>query len=101
MDVRLENAGEGETQNDIYAGFFLSTDTNITLGDIKICNSDVFSSGLRPGSGETQSNKRCMLANDLPTGDYWLGAYADVREEEPEASETNNGAYNMTQLQVR
>ena len=88
-------------QNDVYAGFFLSSDTNITLTDIKICNSDVFVSGLRSGSGETQSNKRCMLPTDLPTGDYWLGAYADVREEETEASETNNGGYNTTQLRVR
>ena len=82
-------------QGDARAGthrvtFLLSTDSTISLADRDIEWGCTRSSGLLPGQSYTCSGEMTIPA-DIAPGTYYLGVYADSRQEVAEKSEVNNG----------
>ncbi|BCU08005.1 S8 family serine peptidase [Allochromatium tepidum] len=70
-------------------GYYLSTDSTITTGDVDTTwGCDIAS--LAPGASQNCSGT-VVIPSTLTTGSYYLGAYADKKGEVSESNESNNG----------
>ena len=99
VDYAAANIGLGNPPDECVIGFYLSTDTVVTTGDILLGTRGIYG-GFPPGttnSGTASVN----IPPALAAGTYYLGAIVDVYNLNPEFSETNNAlAGGPIQIQV-
>lgn len=89
MEVTVENMGTSAHATTI--GYYLSSDSNITTGDVFLGQHalDVY-----PDQPTTIDSPSLALPQNLVVGqDYWLGAVIDPTQSITEASEWNNRTY--------
>ena len=69
-------------------GFYLSSDRNISLGDIKLGDLPVFS--LSPGAQSAKTFVVSDVGNYVPSGSYYVGVVVDETSAVPELYESDN-----------
>ena len=86
----IENNGASDSVT-MNVGFYLSSDDNITAADRILGgrSNQVFTRGT-PYQTFTRD---LVLPNDVPTGDYFVGAIVDADNQLAEYDENNNGSY--------
>ena len=81
------NTGSMPTSSAFSVAFYLSTDTDITMGDILLDSRII--SVLGAGQSSAEATAVTVPANLAP-GNYYLGAIVDYTGQEPESNESNN-----------
>ncbi|MBK5969015.1 MULTISPECIES: M12 family metallo-peptidase [Thiorhodovibrio] len=89
------NATAGST----WLGYYLSTDSAISLSDTNIGWGCVIGE-LPPGGTDVPCSDSITLPDDITPGIYYFGAYADADQEVPESDETNNGLAALSPITI-
>ncbi|HSA17412.1 MAG TPA: CARDB domain-containing protein [Kiritimatiellia bacterium] len=84
----VANVGAGNLVDECYIGFYLSTDTVVTTGDILLGNRGIYG-GILPG-GTNSGSANVGVPAWLAAGTYYLGAIADYDSRNAESDEGNN-----------
>jgi subtilisin-like proprotein convertase family protein len=87
-------AGSGSVGGLFKTGFYLSTDTAITTGDIYL-GLEPITGATNPGDtfGQSSPGKTVTIPGGTPDGTYYLGIIVDADLDVDESDETNNTAW--------
>jgi len=92
LSTTTHNAGDLATNVSTTTGLYLSSDSNITVNDMRI-GSVWISGGL---VGSLKATRTLSLPSTLAPGTYFLGAIADYTKRQSEISEVNNSLMGVT-----
>lgn len=96
--VVVKNQGDTDSGS-FQIGFYLSKNSSITTWDIYTNSRCNFENGLPAGVAKTCSGP-VALPDDLASGSYYFGAYADDKYAVTESNETNNGLAAGNQITI-